>query len=427
MRLNNKTKDKPMRVLWFNTSVPRGYTGGTAIGGGWQDSLQRAVEELTDWQLVIAFEGCGEVRQAGRVTYVPLSVDLSASERMRSRVSLWPRVEKLAVEAARTADRYAPDVIHVFGTEWPFGLVAERTGVPVVVHIQGAMLPYDNAFYPPRYNGLTYAAAWAPNVVRWIKYYLTQRRNATRVEVERRVWRAVNNYMGRTAWDEAVSAIEHPGRRYFHVDEALRRQFYESPQQWRGIGDTATIRIVTVGAGSMWKGLDMMLKTARLLQQTGVRFEWHLVGRMPNDFRRMVEWKEKARFADSGIEITGMLGADSVAKLLAEATLYVHTSYIDNSPNAVCEAQLMGVPIIATDVGGVSSLVADKEDGLLVPANDPWRMAYAITTLAADNERMSVFSRRARAKAIARHDPHNIIRDLTHCYETLIADSKHGK
>lgn len=69
------------------------------------------------------------------------------------------------------------------------------------------------------------------------------------------------------------------------------------------------------------------------------------------------------------------MNSDKLVELLLESDLYVHTAYIDNSPNAICEAQYLGMPIIATYVGGVPSLIEQGKDGVLIPANDPFMLA----------------------------------------------------
>ena len=107
-------------------------------------------------------------------------------------------------------------------------------------------------------------------------------------------------------------------------------------------------------------------------------------------------------------------------KLLCESTMYVHTAYVENSPNSICEAQLLGVPVVSTYVGGIPTLLGD--DGIMVPANDPWQMASAIRGLTEDRERMEAFSKASRARALVRHNKNNVLSGLMACYSALIAD-----
>ena len=94
--------------------------------------------------------------------------------------------------------------------------------------------------------------------------------------------------------------------------------------------------------------------------------------------------------------------------------------YIENSPNAICEAQYLGVPVISTMVGGIASLVRNGKDGKLVAANDPWQLANAIIELVNDPERMRFYSKNTMLFAQNRHNPRNIIEQLLTCYKEIL-------
>ena len=109
--------------------------------------------------------------------------------------------------------------------------------------------------------------------------------------------------------------------------------------------------------------------------------------------------------------------------MLSNATIYVHTAYIENSPNAICEAQYIGLPIVSTNVGGIASLVKDGVEGVLVPANDPWQMANEIVELANDDFRMKLYSENNRKHAHLRHDEQNILKQLLECYQNVLGEN----
>ena len=411
-----------MKVLWFNRSCPAIYKEslGTLLGG-WQDSLERILKNNTDIELYIAFNGNGSVKVIDRVTYIPLNIYLSTFEKLKNQFTWTVESGKLVKQAIKTVENYKPDLIHVFGTEWPFGLIAKYTDIPVVVHMQGAIAPYYNAKYPPGYNIFTYICAMKGNFARYIWYCIQSIKQKSREKMERQVFENVKYYMGRTCWDKAVTKIYNPERMYFHVDEALRPAFINSKVTWNlNEQNLKKLKLVTVGCSTLYKGLDMMIKTAKLLKQLNVDFEWNVVGHLPNEFRMMVEYKEKKKFSDCNINILGFMQPEDMTTLLCNSTMYVHTAYIENSPNSLCEAQILGVPVVSTNVGGISSLVGDGVDGILVPANDPFRMSYEILSLYNDKNRMRDYSIKGMARAKERHNPENIAKDLMNCYNTII-------
>lgn len=175
---------------------------------------------------------------------------------------------------------------------------------------------------------------------------------------------------------------------------------------------------MTTGCSSHWKGMDTLLKTAHVLKETGLDFEWLVAGNMAK--QKEVERKEKLNFADNNVKILGFTGPDELRKLLLSSDIYVHTAYIENSPNSICEAQYLGLPVISTNVGGIPSLVIDGEEGKLVPANSCYNMAYEIISLAKDVNRQNKYSEATKLHARKRHDPCNILARLLQCYRFLL-------
>ena len=415
-----------MKILWFEVTTPSRYTGQGLVIGGWQDSLERVVRTCPDIELFIAFESLWpqEQKVIDGVTYIPLNIQYSEDEKKRAEETWEVNAEKLIPVMIETVNNIKPDLIQVFGTEWPFGLIAEHTDIPVVIHIQGAMSPYNNAMFPPGYNLLNVfrEIGWKhPKLLK--KAWKNYKFDVSRAKIDKQVWKAVPFYMGRTDWDEALSAIMHPGRQYFHIEEALRPQFTTGELQWK-IPENNQLRLISTGCSNFWKGPDMLIKTAHILKEAEIDFQWEVAGYMPNNVYNMVEQKEELRFTENNITFLGYIQPEVLSKKLCSSNIYVHTAYVENSPNSICEAQCMGVPIVSTNVGGISSLVKNKEQGILVPANDPWQMAYAIISLAKDKDKQQAFSENSRRVALARHDDANIRQQILNVYRTIIKKHK---
>jgi glycosyltransferase involved in cell wall biosynthesis len=111
-----------------------------------------------------------------------------------------------------------------------------------------------------------------------------------------------------------------------------------------------------------------------------------------------------------------------LVNVLTEADLFVHPSNIENSPNSVCEAQLLGIPIVATNAGGVSSLVKDEDDGLLVAPRDVYAMASKIARLLNNPQETDMLSKKGRLHALERHNPNMIVENLFKIYKELLSE-----
>lgn len=410
-----------MKILWFEVTTPSGYKESGQVLGGWQDALERIVRQQKDIELHIAFEHDGEAesRTIGSVTYLPMNTHHTWWKRKVSQYSCKPQERHIMEQGLRVIEQVKPDLIHVFGCEWPFGLLASLVDVPLVVHIMGSIIPYNNALFPPRYNEATQLRSAGLNIRTWLHLLRAHYRSRSCLQMEKRTWAAVSHYMGRTCWDKALVNTLHPTATYHHVEEGLRPAFMKTEKRWQ-LPEDGRLRLFTTGISSFWKGIDTLLKTAAVLKQAGVDYEWNVAGWLGDEIRRTVEKKEGLRFADYNINILGPTQPEQLVEHLCQTTLYVHTAYIDNSPNSMCEAQVLGVPVVSTNVGGISTLVRNGVDGDLVPANDPWQMADAIIRLSRDKKRMKQYSENTLAFARQRHSEENILAELMTCYNDLL-------
>ena len=411
-----------MKVLWFEISTPSRYKDDGRVVCGWQDALENIVKDCSEIELYIAFETeerDAKVKVIDGVTFIPLVTRYSFAERKLSNWTWKVNEDKVIPLGRKVIEEYKPDIIHVFGNEWPFGLLAQYTDIPLVIHIQGSIIPYNNALYPPKYNGYTFvrAAGWnlRKDWHRLFGYY----KDKSRLTMEERTWKCVKHYMGRTSWDKALVNTLTKGSTYHHVEEALRPTFLENKKLWSW-PKGGKLRLLSTGCSSFWKGIDVMLKTAHVLKEAGVDFEWNVAGGLSGELKEIVEKKEGLRYADNNINILGFCTPERLIDIMCNSTMYVHTAYIENSPNSICEAQLVGMPIVSTMVGGISTLVSNGEEGDLLPANDPWQIANAIIELSKDKERMMRYSKNSREHALERHNPENIMNQLLKCYKDLI-------
>ena len=124
---------------------------------------------------------------------------------------------------------------------------------------------------------------------------------------------------------------------------------------------------------------------------------------------------------DVNVVACGNQPADIVKKELLNADCYIHLSYIDNSPNAVCEAQYLGMPVIAANVGGVRSLFAENYNmNLLVPSNEPHYTAEQIIQLMTNEDQIAAAAESNFEVARNRHADENILTSLLSVYHQLL-------
>jgi len=99
------------------------------------------------------------------------------------------------------------------------------------------------------------------------------------------------------------------------------------------------------------------------------------------------------------LQFTGPIARDQVSDYLQQADIFINTTDFDNTPVSVIEAMACGLCVVSTNVGGVSHLIDNGIDGLLVPPGDEEAMAAAVRKIAGNPEFAQRLSRNARAKA----------------------------
>lgn len=117
----------------------------------------------------------------------------------------------------------------------------------------------------------------------------------------------------------------------------------------------------------------------------------------------------------------GMLGREELRQQFAQATAVMLPTWEDNCPMVVLEAQAAGVPVIASNVGGVPDLVQDGHTGLLTDPARPETMAKALVRLLGDPNLTKRLADEGRRQAKARFHPKVIAEKHLQIYRQVIA------
>ena len=410
-----------MRILWFSVTPSLfNSKSNSHNGGGWIVSLEQIVRKEPTIELGVAFHFPNSDFKYERegVSYYPIPIYQSSRlQRFLGEKSK----EKMIDHYMRIIDDFCPNLIQIFGSENDFGLLCQHTKIPIVIHMQGCLPPYHNALFPVGMNKydffFTKGLSWH---LRWIglRSEPSFRKYA---EQEIQTIQHCRYFMGRTEWDKGLVSLFNPDATYFHCEEALRDSFLKNVRHW-SLPRDKKVRIISVISTPWYKGVDLILKTASLLKRfVPIDFEWRSYG--IRDIR-FYEKKYNIYASDVNVYVMGSASKEELIEALCSSTLYVHPSYIDNSPNSVCEAQLLGLPILAANVGGLSSIVHDGKTGILFPANAPYTLAILIKQLSADPDRCLALSRAAMAQAIERHNPNTIRDALLKIYQTILHNDK---
>jgi glycosyltransferase involved in cell wall biosynthesis len=127
----------------------------------------------------------------------------------------------------------------------------------------------------------------------------------------------------------------------------------------------------------------------------------------------------KKSHLENHVKFVGRLEADKMCARFLKTHVFVCPSAIENSPNSVGEAMILGVPVVSSDVGGVHNLLDNKKDGILYPKNKTQELKKAILRIFDDDKLAMSFSSNARAHALKTHDPETNYKRLLEIYNEI--------
>lgn len=410
-----------MRILWFSVtpSLFNPHSNGHN-GGGWIASLEQIVRKNKNIELGVAFnfpDNSFKYENDG-VSYYPIPAQTrSLVNKLLKKDDNGRNITKYL----QIIEDFKPDMIQIFGSENEFGAICRHTDIPTIIHMQGCMPPYHNALFPVGMKKSDFLFKKGLSLGYRIIGLRSEKSFRKRAAMEIETIQSCKYFMGRTEWDKSLIDLFNPDATYFHCEEALRDSFINSNKRWE-YSERQKKTIISVISRPWYKGCDLILKTASLLKRfTDIDFEWKVYGIPEMKFYESVYG---IRANEVNVRPMGTASKEELVNALCSSSCYVHTSYIDNSPNSICEAQILGVPVLATNVGGISSIVNNGIDGILFPANAPYTAAALIKRVIADEGLSNMLSSNAIKGATDRHNPAKIGNRLVDIYETIINENK---
>lgn len=328
---------------------------------------------------------------------------------------------------------YHPDVVHIWGTEYGHSLAmvnaAEKAGCldKVVISIQGMC-----SVIARHYSEGIPAAVQRSNTFRDLvmrnNLQQQQRRFWLRGEMEVKALKKVHHVIGRTDWDKACTTQINPQVQYHFCNETLRQEFYDG--QWSYV-DCKKHQIFASGCDYPVKGFHYLLEAAGQIVKSYPDMEIVVAGLNP--FPRK-GWQEKLRMSvyagymtklirknglEGKVRVAGFLDADRMRQEYLQANVFVMPSTIENSPNSLGEAMVLGVPCVAGNVGGIADMMSHKKEGFVYQSTAPYMLAYYIMKVFAMGDRAEALGEAARERAAKTHSPEENLKHLVEIYHRI--------
>jgi glycosyltransferase involved in cell wall biosynthesis len=419
-----------MKVLWFSNTPALGseiINQGNKIKGtgGWLYSLNIALQSHINLSIVFHYPYKLDAFEYQDTKFYPIYTGNIIFENLRARFFGKIYDKDFLSEYLKIIDEVNPDIIHIHGTENPFLCIIDKINLPVVVSIQGNLIVYQHKFFSGFHGRHIRLKKDEIN----IKTLLFGRENFRRGYIkmkkmsilEKKYLKHTKHIIGRTDWDRRITRILAPQSKYYIGNEMLRDSFYEN--EWSNKLPNSQLVLFTTNGNSYYKGFETLCCALHLLNNLGIDVEWRVAGISNNSLINTISKKELGiSYPQKGLTLMGSLAENELILNMQESNIYIMTSHIENSPNNLCEAMILGMPCIATFAGGTSSLLTDREEGILVQDGDPWAMAGAIIELYNDPEKAMRYGKKAREIALKRHDRELITSQYLEIYKDIISN-----
>lgn len=402
-----------MKIMWVCNMAPgaiRAVTGGAARGALWMDHVFSDLRKL-GMQVHVLYADKA-VRTQGQ-----LDEQCSYASYLEGEPQVYlPELEKLF---GAELERFQPDVIHIWGTEYGHTLAmvnaAENTGYldKVAISIQGLCSVYTRHYC----EGLPIKVQLGNTFRDFIKRNSIRdqvRRFAQRGELEEQALRKVKHVIGRTDWDEACTTQLNENVQYHFCNETLREEFYEG--RWR-YENCKKHRIFASSCEYPVKGFHYLLEAMPIILKKYPDAEIVVSGADPFPRKDRFEKLRKSVYAkymlglikkhhlEGKVQPLGFLSAEQMHREFLDTNVFVMPSTIENSPNSMGEAMVLGVPCVIGDIGGVAGMLAHKKEGFVYQSTAPYMLAYYIMRVFEMEETAEAMGAAAREKAVKTHDP----------------------
>ncbi|MDH3294490.1 MAG: glycosyltransferase [Acidimicrobiia bacterium] len=157
-------------------------------------------------------------------------------------------------------------------------------------------------------------------------------------------------------------------------------------------------RLLFIGRITAVKGLDVLLDAIDALQSRHTDLQLTIVGDGPE--RTRLEQKTAQRGLDAVVTFVGSKSQEEVSDLLTRTDVFVLPSFAEGVPVVLMEAMGAGLPVVATQVGGMTELVDDQVSGFLIRPFDATLLAERIDQLVSDPDLRRRLGQAGRKKVL---------------------------
>lgn len=419
-----------MRILWItNQPVPViakdiGIPAG--VSGGWMNETSRQLAEKNEFGMAFPVMPDKEYKEgySGNIYYYAIPMN-----KRQTRVK-----EKHIEDFERIIKKFHPDLIHIWGTEYMHTYYAvnacKNVGMieKTVISIQGLVSVIAGHYY-----GHIEESKFRFPTLKDILYFDSLKRQkknfVMRGKYEILSIKMVNHIIGRTDWDEACTKQINSNVNYYKCNETLRNTFYQ--KNWN-LATCEKHSLFVSQCQYPLKGFHHVLEALAILVKQWPGTHLYTTGRdllvdnykeriLDSGYERYLRRQIKKLNLEKNITFLGWLDEGKMCERFCKSHVFISASSIENSPNSVGEAMCLGVPVVASDVGGVKNMMLHGEEGFVYQPDASYMIAYYVARIFEDDNLAEKFSQNEKKHALQTHSKEQNYTQMLNIYQKIVS------
>ncbi|MCL2254132.1 MAG: glycosyltransferase family 4 protein [Lachnospiraceae bacterium] len=333
-----------------------------------------------------------------------------------------------------------PDIVHIFGSEFPHALAMARASGRrgrILLSIQGLCGKIADVYTEGIPSEIIESETFR-DIVKNDSITQQKQKFEQRAVYEKELFSLVNHISGRTNFDKEATSYLNPNAAYHHLNENMRESFYRG--RWNS-NDCEPYTIFLSQGDYPIKGFHLLLKAMPKILLKYPEARLYVAGNdilgssrydVINKLKKKVKISSYGKYIKSlifknqleeNVIMTGPLDEEMMKERFLKSSVFICPSIIENSPNALCEAMLLGMPVVAAAVGGIPCLINDCKDGLLYEPGNISDLAAAVQ-IAWNRETAEEIGEAAAKRALKRHNRILNFMELMEIYKEIIKGNK---
>lgn len=387
------------RVLWVCNKVPTAIANKTGLEnksvGGWLDYFCEELLHIDKIELTVVALG-----------------DIDTTRKFEDN-QVYIFTSEKHIDFTNIIKSVNPDIIHIWGTEYLHSNKAlkasQKTGKldKAVISIQGLVSLYGYYHYTEGLPHNVIHRLMPRDLVRPSSIAYGRKDFISRGKAEIETVKIAHNIIGRTDWDRAAVYFYNPSAKYYFCNECLRDSFYT--RKWE-ISNMERHSIFISQCSYPVKGFHYVIEALKYILSRYPDTKVYTTGKnllnlslvdklKKTSYQQFILDLIKKEKLEKHVFFLGTLTEKEMCDQYLKCHVFVSPSTIENSPNSVGEAMILGCPVVASDVGGVKNMLVHNQEGFVYQSSAPYMLAYYICKIFDDDMLARTFSQNARKHA----------------------------